>query len=378
MKAKSSRRTFLRKGLILPAAGFIASRRLNASFQATAAVPYRTLGKTGLKVSGVGFGIGFTPDPEVLKRAMELGVNYFDTSRVYRDSEQVFGNTIKGKRDKIIISTKTGTNTKRDILKDIDTSLQMLGTDYVDIYHMHARDTPERVSEEALDAMKMIKQQGKARFIGLSTHDPNAMAEHILRYGLDVVQTTYSYAINAPLRSAALDKLHAAGVGIIAMKVVIALTGINLKDFNQKPKVSSEGCVSAIKWALRDPRIGTTVPHHDNIAQLEMNVRAMTEAYTNQDERLLYVRNEEIRPHYCRMCYECKGQCPKGVPVTEELRFLAYHDFGGDRDQALRSFMELPREIRAVRCSECSVCAVQCPNGVQVQDRLIRVQDLLA
>jgi aryl-alcohol dehydrogenase-like predicted oxidoreductase len=316
----------------------------------------------------------------VLERAIDLGVNYFDTSRVYKDSEKVFGSVIKGKRDKVVISTKTGTNTREQILKDIETSLQMLGTDYVDVYHMHARDAAARVSDEALEAMKLIKKQGKARFIGLSTHDPNAMADNIIKYGLDVVQTTYSYAIGAPFRDAALEKLHAAGVGIIAMKVVIGLTGLKLdmKNPEQKPKITSEGCVAAIKWVLKNPRIGTTVPHHGDVSQLEMNVRAMSESYAPADEKLLYVRNEQNRPFYCRMCYECNGQCPKGVPVTDELRFLAYNDFGGDIRQARRSFMELPEEIRDIRCRDCSACAIQCRNGVRVQDRLIRAQELLA
>jgi predicted aldo/keto reductase-like oxidoreductase len=78
------------------------------------------------------------------------------------------------------------------------------------------------------------------------------------------------------------------------------------------------------------------------------------------------------------MCYQCKGQCPQGVPVTDVLRFLAYNDFGGSLYQARLNFMDLPRKIRNVRCSECPSCAVQCPNGVMVRDRLIRAQELLA
>ena len=109
-----------------------------------------------------------------------------------------------------------------------------------------------------------------------------------------------------------------------------------------------------------------------------MNFRAMSEPYTPADEKMLYVMNEQIRPSYCRMCYECKGQCPKGVPVTDELRFLAYNDFYGDFHQARASFMELPRAIRNVSCGDCSSCAIQCPNGVMVRDRLIRAQELLA
>ena len=163
------------------------------------------------------------------------------------------------------------------------------------------------------------------------------------------------------------------------MKVVIALSGIGLKDFEQKPKLRTEEVpIAAIKWVLRNPAIGTTVPHHGNIAELEMNVRAMTGSYSPADEKLLYVRNEEIRPYYCRMCYECKGRCPQGVPVAEVLRFLAYNDFGSNLFQARLNYMDLPKKVRNVRCSECSSCAIRCPNGVMVRDRLIRAQELLA
>ena len=103
----------------------------------------------------------------------------------------------------------------------------------------------------------------------------------------------------------------------------------------------------------------------------------MTEPYTPQDEKMLYVRNEKIRSRYCRMCYECKGRCPKGVPVADELRYLAYNDFGGDFHQARENFKRLPKEIRAVHCSDCSTCAIECPNGVEVRNRLIRAQNLL-
>jgi hypothetical protein len=104
----------------------------------------------------------------------------------------------------------------------------------------------------------------------------------------------------------------------------------------------------------------------------------MMEPYTPQDEKLLFARNEEIRPFYCRMCYECKGKCPNGIPVADELRYLAYNDFAGDFRQARGHFMQLPQEIREVKCSDCSSCAIECPNGVEVRNRLIRAQGLLA
>ena len=166
-----------------------------------------------------------------------------------------------------------------------------------------------------------------------------------------------------------------AGIGVVAMKVILAIAGFIPP---QELRLKNEGPLAAIKWVLMNPMISTTVPFAKNIAELEMNFRAMSEPYTLEDEKMLYARNEEIRPLYCRMCYECKGKCPKGVPVTDELRFLAYNDFGGNFDQARKNFMLLPQDIRRVQCSDCSSCAIQCPNGVEVRNRLIRAQALLA
>jgi uncharacterized protein len=374
-----SRRKFLQAGLALPAAGLVSSKGLASVFQEPPKVVYRTLGKTGLKVSGVGYGIGFKPIPEVVARAIDMGVNYYDTSRDYDQSEKVFSGVIKGKRDKIIIATKSPSRKKADIIRDLDTSLKELGVDYVDIWHLHARDTPTSIPDEAIEGLEECKRSGKARFIGFSCHDPNNMVDFVLKTGkFDVVQTTYSFPIGGIYRDQAIKRLSEAGIGIIAMKVVVALTGLNIKSVDNPPATKGEGPLAGIKWVLKNPAIGTTVPHMRTIPELEMNFRAMSEPYTPKDEKLLYVMNEQIRPDYCRMCYECKGQCPKGVPVTDVLRFLAYNDFGGDYRQAHLKFRDLAKEIRDVRCSDCSTCAIRCPNGVQVQARLVRAQEFLA
>jgi predicted aldo/keto reductase-like oxidoreductase len=379
-----SRRQFLQAGLALPAAGLVSSNHFDSAFQEPSKEPpkvvYRTLGKTGLKVSGVGYGIGFVPIPEVVARALDMGINYYDTSRDYADSEKTFSGVIKGRqRDKIVIATKSPNRKKDAIIKDLDTSLNQLGVDYVDIWHLHARDTPASIPDEAIEAMEECKKSGKARFIGFSCHDPNRMVDFVIKTGkFDVVQTTYSFPIGGIYRDQAIKKLHEAGVGVIAMKVVVALTGLNLKALDNPPASKGEGPLAGIKWVLQNPAIGTTVPHMKTIPELEMNFRAMSEPYTPADEKLLYVMNEQIRPDYCRMCYECKGQCPNGVPVTDVLRFLAYHDFCGNFHQAVANFRGLGKEVRDVRCSDCASCAIQCPNGVHVQDRMIRAQRLLA
>ena len=380
MKHNSSRRRFLQAGLALPAVGLLSGKSLGALLPqpSPSGLAFRTLGKTGLKVTSVGCAAGAIPNPDILARALDLGINYYDTARIYGQgkSEEILGRAIKGKRDKIVLASKTYSNTRETILKDIETSLQLLGTDHLDIYHQHSRHTPQEITDEMIETMELIKQQGKTRFIGVSTHDPNAMVDFILKVGkFDAVQTTYSYAIGAPYRDGAIAKLYNAGVGIIAMKVVIATATPKGDTGNH---LSNEGGLAAIKWVLNNPAISTTVPWSETIEELEINFRAMTEEYTPENEKILFARSEQIRELYCRMCFQCKGKCPKGVPVADELRFLAYNDFKGNFHEAREGFWELPREIRNIRCSDCTECVVQCPNGVKVRDRLIRAQELLA
>lgn len=378
MNHDPSRRKFLQAGLILPAAGLVSSRSPEFFSPAPEGLVYRTLGKTGLKVTAVGCAAGAIPDPDILARALDLGINYYDTARIYGQgkSEEILGRAIKGKRDKIVLASKTYSNTKDTILKDLETSLKLLGTDHLDIYHQHSRHTPKEITDEMIETMELVKKQGKTRFIGVSTHDPNAMVDFILKVGkFDAVQTTYSYAIGAPYRDGAIGRLHDAGIGVIAMKVVIATATPKGDEGNH---LSNEGGLAAIKWVLRNPAISTTVPWAETLEELEINFRAMTEKYTPEDEWMLYARSEQIRELYCRMCFQCKDKCPKGIPVADELRFLAYNDFKGNFHEAREGFWNLPREIRNIRCSDCSECVIQCPNGVKVKERLIRAQDLLA
>jgi len=236
MKFNSSRRKFLKAGLILPAVGLVSTNDSYAFSKMPDNVAYRVLGKTGLKVSTVGSGVGIEPDPQVIARAIDLGVNYFDTARMYGNgsSERITGTALKGKRDKVILATKTDGRTKSDIFKDMEASLNALNTDYVDIYHLHSRDTPDTITDESVEACEMLKKEGKTRFIGVSTHDVHAVADHILKIGkFDVVQTTYSYAIGgAPLRQEAISRLYAAGIGMVAMKVIIAVAGFIPRDIN--------------------------------------------------------------------------------------------------------------------------------------------------
>src|SRR5208283_1909164 len=144
MTYDTSRRGFLSVGLALPLAGLASkvglfqSEMPPAGANSPAKLEYRTLGKTGLKVTTLGFGCMITSDPSVITRAADLGVNYFDTARGYQqgNNERMVGAALGARRKKIVLSTKSHSPDKASLLKDLDTSLSELKTDYVDIWYL--------------------------------------------------------------------------------------------------------------------------------------------------------------------------------------------------------------------------------------------------
>jgi hypothetical protein len=380
MDSKSSRRKFLATGLTLPAAGMAATRLPELStipaLAAAAPLATRTLGKTGLKVTQVGFGCMITSDPTVISRALDMGITYFDTARGYQqgNNERMVGGVLKEARNRITLSSKSQATTKAQAMEHLETSLKELGTDHLDIWYMHARDSADRITDECVDAWTTAKQQGKIRFIGVSSHNPNSIVDRVLQVGkFEVVLSTYNFTVAAN-NDATYKKLSDAGIGLVGMKVMAAAGGRG----QVRVQTPAGRHLAALKWVLNNPLIGTTIPSMTDTDQLENNFRALSEKFNPDDQKLLAMLNEEIRPYYCRMCHSCSGTCPKGVPVADTIRYLSYADFYGQFAVGREHFMELPEEVRGVRCADCPACPVKCPNGVHVTERLIRAQELFA
>lgn len=377
----ASRRKFLAAGLALPAAA--SATRTSSSDQAPPAPPrppsgpvlhYKTLGKTGLKVTTVGFGCMITSDGSVVERAADIGITYFDTARSYQsgNNERMVGAALKNKRRDVVLSTKTGARSKADALANIDTSLKELGTDYVDIWYLHGRTRPSEITDDLVEAQQAAKKAGKIRFAGVSTHSGQRelipfLAKHP---AIDVILTQYNFTME-PFMNQVIDEAAKAGKGIVAMKVMAG-------GF-RRPQVKKDGAMlAALKWVVRNPNVHTTVPSMTDMDQLDENLRAMAQPFGAEDQKLLALQMDRIAPLYCRMCGECQGQCRQGLPVADVLRFLTYAD--GYRQFALgrERFLELAPAHTAVRCGDCPGCTVQCPYGVMVAERLIRAQELFA
>ncbi|MCL6543728.1 MAG: aldo/keto reductase [Bryobacteraceae bacterium] len=379
-KVSATRRSFLAAGMALPAAGLASVRAPGAAFyQAPAALPVRTLGKTGMKVTRLGFGCMITSDPSVISRAVDAGITYFDTARRYQqgNNERMVGAALKGARSRITLSSKSGGKTKTEAMQDLETSLKELGTDHLDIWYMHARDEAAAIPDECLEAWTAAKKEGKIRAIGVSTHNPNNIADRVMQAGIfDVVLVQYNFASGNTI-DATLKRFFEAGIGLVGMKVVAPAAGRGRGGAAATPPVPGKP-VAALKWVLRNPLIDTIIPSMTDMDQLEANLRAVNEKFGPEDEKLLAALNEEIRPYYCRACHQCDGQCPQGLPVADVIRFASYTDFYGQYSVGRERFLELPERLQKVRCEDCGACAIRCPNGVRVQERLIRAQQLYA
>ena len=391
MKSDASRRSFLVAGLTAPAALGSASQTLPLNtpfrpqaFQSGPKLTYRTLGKTGLKVTSVGFGCMITSDGTVIERAADMGINYFDTARSYQSGncERMVGAALKNYRKKIVLSTKTKGEDSATLMEHLETSLRELQTDWVDIWYLHAKSKPEEVVDAMLEAQLQAKKQGKIRFAGISTHGgQKELVPHVVGMKhFDVLLTSYNFAMD-PSMDALVKNAADAGLGIVAMKVMAGgqRRGVATGTDKQREILARDGAMlAALKWTLRNKAVHTTIPSITDMDQLDENIQAMDSPFTREDEKTLAAPLEQIRPEICRMCGSCAGTCVQGLPVSDILRYVMYADNYGEFALGLSEFRNLPVNLASVRCGDCDECSVNCPNGVQVVRRLTRAQECFA
>jgi predicted aldo/keto reductase-like oxidoreductase len=388
-----SRRNFLVSGLALPVVANATRSEQEpqapAKPQVSALTPtsapelrYKVLGKTGLKVTTVGFGCMITSDGSVVERAADLGITYFDTARNYQNgnNERMVGAALKKKRKDMVLSTKTEGRTREDALAQLDISLKELGTDFVDIWYLHGKTKPEDVSDGLIEAQQIAKKAGKIRFAGVSTHSGQKELIPFLakNANIDVILTQYNFSME-PFMNEVIDEAAKAGKGVVAMKIMAGGFRRPQPGNAIQEKLKRDGAMlAALKWVVRNPNVHTTVPSMTDMDQLDDNFKAFAQPFSTADEKILALQLDYIRPIYCRMCGECAGQCRQGLPVADVLRFLTYADGYGQFALGRERFLQLDAAHTAVRCGECPGCTVQCPHGVHVAQRLIRAQDLFA
>lgn len=341
----------------------------------SAAIEYRTLGNTGLKMTTLGFGAMRTSNPAVIRRAIDKGVNNIDTARGYMGgrNEEIVGRAIGDIRDDVIITTKIKVNGKSRMFSDMDASLRALGSDYFDIVLIHAQSSLSDINnEDAREFLTKVKKDGKARFIGFSTHRNmanllNAAAEDGF---YDVVLTAYNFKHGEDMTSA-VKNASKAGVGVIAMKTQAG--GYESSEMgNLSPHQAS------LKWVLQNKSVANTIPSMVTYEQVDENFQVMNENLGFLDKKTLYRYGDLIDKDLCRFCDECSGQCSMNVSVPDINRCVMYADGYGDLALGKTNYSEIPAAQTAAQCIDCDDCLVQCVNGIDVASKMKRAKELFA
>ena len=380
-----NRRDFLKFGVVgvAAAAGLdglskIAEAAMAASKSGITPV-YRTLGRTGLKVSIVSFGAMLTPDYEPMEAAFDLGINYVDTARIYMNgrNEEIVGKALKGRRDKVYVATKTlpASQTKKDIFNNVETSLSKLRTDYIDIIQLHNLTTGERVfMPEAREALTELRKQGKVRFFGVTTHTNQAdvlkaITDDPTKF-FDVALVGYNFKSEPSIKEA-ITRAAKAGIGIVAMKTQAG-----------GYKTDALGPISphqaALKWVLQDTNVACAIPGMKDMSMLQEASAVMGMKLTRRDERILHQYAEAISPYYCHMCAQCEPTCPQSISISTINRSIMYAEGYGNYELARSTYDELKVKESALVCSNCIECVAYCVNGLNIAQKMQKARTLFA
>jgi len=350
-------------------------------------VKKRKLGRTNLKVSVIGFGAMWLPDlnleesAKVVRRAIDLGVNYFDTARSYGDSEEKLGSALQGLRDKCVIASKTGSRTRKESLKEVKKSLKALKTDRIDILQLHGIDNSKTLkkamsSEGALETCKEARSEGLIDFVGISSHRPNVLVKAIKTGEFDMALVPLNVVTRQPIEELLpLAKEHDVGVVVmkpLAMKIANILTwkyNPSLSLLSDHPELKAllgADAASRVRNALRfilAQDISTVVPGCKGIKEVEVAAKVGEEfkGLTPEEENLF---NVNLGKYYCRDCGLCLP-CPRKLSIPAMLRFYDLYKIYNLKDWAKELYSGL--EVKADECDNCGICEPKCPHHIPIR-----------
>jgi aryl-alcohol dehydrogenase-like predicted oxidoreductase len=359
MSCMLNRRDFLSGAALTTAALLLPNGAAGAGRVTT-----RVLGRTGLRVTEVGMGVMLTSDPAVVRAALDLGVNYFDTARAYLGgrNEEILAEGLAGRRKEVVIATTCHRLGSRDsVIASCEESLRALRTETIDIFQLHGlSDRGSVLNPEHLEAVERLRQAGKIRFAGVTTHTGmvEVMDAAVAAKVYDTVLTTYSHS-SPPEVGQAIGRTSAAGLGVIAMKVMSG-------GYRLDPDPGVSPFPSAIRWVLRNNGVATAIPSMTTIEQAREDIAVMGTTFGLRDRAIVPLHARAVRGLYCRGCRSCEGECPRGADVPEALRALMYAD-GYGRPELARATLAggvLP-------CPECEGCTVRCRFGIDVGRRML-------
>lgn len=314
------------------------------------------LGRTGIEVEKNGFGalpiqrIALDDAASLLQKAYEGGIRYFDTARSYTDSEEKIGAAFgNGLRQKLYIATKTPSQTAEGFWKDLETSLRLMRTDYIDVYQFHNPSFCPKPGDGTglYEAMLEAKRQGKIRFIGLTNHRLPVAREAVESGLYDVLQFPFSYLADA--KDVELVRLCAEkNVGFVAMKALSG--GLITNSAAAYAALAQYENVLPIWGVQRESELSEFLSYIENPPVLTPELAAVIE----RDRK-------ELAGDFCRGCGYCLP-CPAGIDIPTAARMALL--LRRSPTENLLSEESQEKMKRVENCIHCNHCANHCPYGL--------------
>lgn len=322
-----------------------------------------TLGKTGLVVSKNGFGalpiqrISEKEAVYLLQKAFYHGFNYFDTARMYTDSEEKLGAAFSHTRERIIISTKTGAKDVKSFWSDLEKSLNNLRTDYIDIYQFHNPSFCPKPGDGTglYEAMLEAKEQGKIRHIGITNHGL-LVAKEAVESGLyETMQFPFSYLAGEP-ELEIVNMCREKNMGFIAMK---GLSGGLITNSALAYAFMAQFDHVAPIWGIqRESEL-------DEFLSYQENPPALTEEMKTEIEK----ERKELAGDFCRGCGYCMP-CPAGIEINNCARMSLLLRRAPKEGYLGTEWQEKMKRIED--CLHCGKCKSKCPYGLDTPELLAK------
>ena len=326
---------------------------------------YTTLGKTGMRISTIGFGgipIQKVDVPTVralMERLAAEGVNYIDTARGYTVSEAYLGEALEGLRDRFVIATKSMARTKEAMASDIETSLRNLRTDVIDLYQVHnpsLADLEKVVAPGgALEALLEAKAAGKIRHLGVTAHMATVFERAL---SMDWVETImFPYNIVETQGEALMRRAAEQGVGFICMK---PLAGGALED-----------ATLALRFIAQNPDVSVVIPGMYALEEIGQNIAAASDTapLTQAELEKIETIRRELGTQFCRRCNYCQP-CTAGIGISGIFVLEGYLRRYGLGDWAKQRYAAMAK--KAGDCVGCGACEARCPYQLPIREMLAR------
>jgi len=348
---------------------------------------YVRLGKTGVRVSRLGFGcMRYHQDEEeairAVNRAIDLGINYFETAIGYGAgrSEIILGKAIKGRRNQVYISTKSNPNdtkTASGMRQALDKSLKKLEEERVDFYQMWGVNSPEALQITLakggpLEGAKKAREEGLIGHIGITTHDrPENIIRAIETGEFESVTIIYNllHRQNEPVLEAAAKH----DVGVVIMR---PLGGGVFTVFSDKLRFwekigESSPTIAALRYLFSNPLVHCVISGMEKTIEVEQNVKVLDlPRLTPEERRLLENACEEyvqkLGEKICGLCMYCVP-CPQDIWIPEAM--IAWNAYRlGFMDEARQICDKMRSDFE--KCTECEECISKCPDSLPIPGRI--------